>query len=146
MTQHFSLKELCFSQTALTNNIQNLPLGRELSDLHWTAAGLERVRAFLGYPIKINSAFRSVKLNELVGGSKNSQHCKGQAADITCPAFGDPYKTAKALRDAMKILGIDQLILEKTWVHVSFSQNPRYQVMTKLANGTYANGLEPDLV
>ena len=44
---------------------------------------LERLRAMcLGKPIKINSGHRCVTYNGKVGGSPNSQHILGNAADI----------------------------------------------------------------
>lgn len=45
---------------------------------------LERIRALVGKPISINSGYRNVTHNRRVGGSTNSQHMKGQAADIEC--------------------------------------------------------------
>ncbi len=141
MTEHFTLKEFCRSQAAEDAKIPNLPLGNELAALHFTAAGMERVRACLGFPIKINSGYRSPQVNKLVGGSVNSQHCKGEAVDFVCPAFGTPLKICQALRGSMKILGIDQLIQEGTWVHISFTQTPRYQILTKRSDGSYAQGL-----
>lgn len=38
-----------------------------------------------GYPLYINSGYRCFKHNAEVGGVTNSQHCKGTAADISCP-------------------------------------------------------------
>jgi len=46
------------------------------------AENLEALRAHFGRPISINSGYRSPVHNEKVGGSKNSQHLTGKAADI----------------------------------------------------------------
>jgi uncharacterized protein YcbK (DUF882 family) len=61
--------------------------GFELSDevkpnLFELATNLEVLRAHFNQPIIVNSAYRSPKHNALVGGSKNSQHLLGKAADI----------------------------------------------------------------
>ena len=42
---------------------------------------LEPLRAQFG-PIRLNSAFRGPSVNAAVGGSKNSQHMRGEAADL----------------------------------------------------------------
>lgn len=46
------------------------------------ATNLEVLRAHFNQPINVNSAYRSPKHNALVGGSKNSQHLLGKAADV----------------------------------------------------------------
>lgn len=43
---------------------------------------LQKVRTHFGKPVTINSAFRSPAHNKKVGGSANSQHMLGTAADI----------------------------------------------------------------
>lgn len=43
---------------------------------------LESIRSYFNKPIKINSACRCEKHNKEVGGEPNSQHVKGNAADI----------------------------------------------------------------
>lgn len=43
---------------------------------------LENIREYFGKRITINSGCRCAKHNKAVGGSKNSQHLKGTAADI----------------------------------------------------------------
>ena len=44
---------------------------------------LEKVRREYGKPISINSAYRTREHNERVGGVVNSQHRKGNAADLS---------------------------------------------------------------
>ena len=46
------------------------------------AQHLQVIRDYFGKSIKINSAYRCESHNEAIGGSKNSQHKKGLAADI----------------------------------------------------------------
>lgn len=138
MTAHFSLNELIFSQAAKDNEINNQPDAEVMKNLLFTMAGLERVRACVNWPLKINSGFRCAELNALVGGSPNSQHMKGEAVDLTCPVLKDPRTLAAFLSGKMQVLGIDQLIREATWVHISFTLNPRYEVLTKTATGYVA--------
>ena len=46
--------------------------------------GLQALREKAGFPIRINSGFRCNNHNADVGGSPNSQHRLGKAADIRC--------------------------------------------------------------
>lgn len=140
MSEHFSLKEMIESPLALKLGIDNTPGAQAMQNLLFTMAGLERVRACLKYPIKINSGYRCEALNIQVGGSVNSQHLKGEAADFTCPVVGDPRTVAAFLSGKMQMLGIDQLILEKTWVHASFTLSPRHEVLT-CKEGRYIPGI-----
>lgn len=140
VTEHFTLKELCKSENAVRLGLANVPLDSSLANLHFTAAGMERVRALLNFPIKILSGYRSPAVNEAAGGSKNSQHMKGEAVDFVCPAFGTPLDVCRALEPNMKVLGIDQLIYEGGWVHASFTLKPRYEVLTK-KSGAYVPGI-----
>lgn len=141
MTKHFTLEEFTRSQKALELGINNMPSGDALRRLQWTAAGMERVRAVLeGKAININSAFRCDALNRAVGGAITSQHLKGEACDFTCPTFGTPRQIVDKLVGYVDILGIDQLIMEITWVHISFTVKPRGEVLY-LKDGKVVRGL-----
>lgn len=79
---------------------------------------LQPLRNKIGKPIIINSGFRNAQVNKLVGGAANSQHTKGQAADIIVKGL-----SITSLIDLIKKSGIeyDQLINEyNNWVHISF--------------------------
>jgi len=125
ITMHFTIEELYASKTANEKGINNKPSVREMVNLVYLAAYvLEPLRKAMGKPIIISSGFRCEKLNKAVGGVYNSQHLKGQAADIDIQgdmAFGK--KIFEYIRDH---LPFDQLIWEhnpKTgsyWVHVSY--------------------------
>lgn len=141
MSVHFTLEELTRSRIAQEQGIDNtLPTESIRSNLMQTMAGLERIRAALGFPVVVSSGYRSYALNKFIGGSDRSQHLAGQAVDFTCPGFGDPQAVCEKLVTMMRVLGIDQLIYEGAWVHASFTVNPRYQVLTLVA-GVYADGL-----
>lgn len=43
---------------------------------------LEEIREHFGKEVYVNSGYRTPKWNEKVGGTANSYHCKGMAADI----------------------------------------------------------------
>jgi len=98
-----------------------------------TAPKMEMVRAVLGHPVLVSSWYRSQALNRAVGGSQLSQHRLGLAVDFRCPGFGTPLAVAQELELQKFPLGIDQLIWEYSWVHISFTiptVTPRYQMLT----------------
>lgn len=142
MTPHFTLEEFIFSELAVSFKIDNTPPPELNQYIFDTLMGLERIRDLTKQQIIILSGYRCKELNIKAGGSKNSQHMKGQAADIICPKFGSPYKLAKLIADNIEDLGVDQVILENdTWVHVSFNDKPRNQAMTYRKPTGYTKGI-----
>ena len=125
LTKHFSLEELCASATAKARGIQNRPSVQQIISLvYLTCYVLEPLREAMNEPIPISSGFRCEALNKAVGGVYNSQHLKGQAADLCID--GDIQKGRKWFEYIKNHLPFDQLIWEKNpktgscWVHVSF--------------------------
>ena len=110
---------------------------------------LQPVREHFGKSVTVNSGFRSPESNAAVGGSKSSDHCKGQAADIEIAGIAN----ADLAQWVMDNLDYTQLILEfytqgipdSGWVHVSYDpDNLKNQELTavKVAGKTqYLNGL-----
>lgn len=128
--RNFTYAEMIRSRTAQERRIDNRlsPPGL-LQALEFTMAGLERVRAALGSPMEILSGYRCPELNAAVRGAPDSQHMRAEAADFVCPDFGGPGEIVEKLTPLRFMLGIDQLILEPSCVHVSFTLAPRYQVL-----------------
>lgn len=135
ITEHFTLEELTFSQTATRKGINNEPSEAVKRNLETLAKGLERVRATLLSSIHISSGYRSFELNKFIGGSAKSAHMDGYAADFTAPAFGNPEAIVRTLKRAM--IQCDQCIMEGTWVHISFAPTMRNQFLT----ATFNNGV-----
>jgi uncharacterized protein YcbK (DUF882 family) len=67
------------------------------------AAELQHLRDINERPITINSGYRSPELNKKVGGSSNSYHMKGMAADITMK--GVPPRLVREIIEAQCELG-----------------------------------------
>ena len=125
VTMHFTIEELYASATAKAKGIDNKPSTQQMINLVYLASYvLEPLRVAMKEPIKIGSGFRCDRLNKAVGGVYNSQHLKGQAADLCID--GEIQKGRKWFNYIKYNLPFDQLIWEgnpKTgawWVHVSF--------------------------
>jgi hypothetical protein len=124
ITMHFTIEELYASATAKAKGINNKPNVQQTINLvYLTAYVLEPLRVAMNEPIKIGSGFRCQALNKAVGGVYNSQHLKGQAADLCID--GDMKKGKKWFDYIRKNLPFDQLIWEHNskgsyWVHVSY--------------------------
>ncbi len=135
----FSLEELTFSETATRKGLDNTPNAEQVVNLEELGRTLERVEKLLG-PIHISSAFRSPKVNSLVGGSPTSAHMDGYAADITCPSFGTPLQVCQAVIGSD--IAFDQVIWEyESWCHISIDPRMRKMVLTKRTGEPYKNGL-----
>lgn len=83
---------------------------------------LQAVRVFVDKPFRINSAFRTPVWNRHVGGSKNSMHLKGRAADIHCP---DDAFTAKLLQTVFNCDLIGGVGIYPTFVHIDDRSDPQ---------------------
>jgi hypothetical protein len=117
LSEHFTLEELTVSETAARKGLDNTPDNDALYDLKRLALFLEEIRTAVGRPLRINSAYRAPQVNASVGGSKTSQHCKGQAADIRVVGL-TPDQVCQAIIAAK--LPFDQVIREfDSWTHVS---------------------------
>ena len=136
LTNHFTLGELTFSEIAARKGLDNTPSLEIVEALRHTAQGLERIRGLVGKPIHVNSGYRSPKVNAAVGGQPNSQHMRGEAADITCKDV-PPRELATLIAENRMDLAVDQVILEfGLWTHVSFTDTPRHAVLTIDQEGT----------
>ena len=125
ISAHISDKEGTYSSTALRLGLDNTPNAEQLKCMREVAENIfEPLRAYVGGPIKINSFFRGEPVNTAIGGSKYSQHMKGQAIDID-DTFGR-MTNAEMYHFIKDHLDFDQLIWEfgdesnPNWVHVSY--------------------------
>jgi zinc D-Ala-D-Ala carboxypeptidase len=125
VSKHISMKEAVESYTAKRRGIKNVPSEYELVNMTAVAENIfEPLREWVGGPIKINSFFRSIELNQAIGGSSKSQHCQGRAIDID-DTYG--WKTnAEMYHWVKENLDFDQMIWEfgtdenPDWVHISY--------------------------
>jgi len=152
LSPNFTVDQYTKSDTATRKNINN-----DLKDpVHLASAKelfenvVENLYAHFGDKLIITSGYRSPDLNTAVGGSKRSQHSKGQAIDFEVAQMSN-YKLASWCKEHFDF---DQLILEfyqkgkpqSGWVHISYvsPESNRKSVLTALKEGkttTYHTGL-----
>jgi hypothetical protein len=122
LSDNFTLAEMIASDTAAR-------LGRVIEPTHEEVLALtelcrtvlQPVRDARG-PVRVTSALRPLWLNSLIGGSPNSQHILGQAADIKVHGVA-PIEVARWIEASP--IPFDQCIHEfGAWVHVSIASEP----------------------
>jgi hypothetical protein len=151
LSPNFTLAEMTKSETALRHDMPNEPGEKEIGNLKVLCEKvLQPIRDHYGKGVKVNSGFRHPEVNAKVGGSKTSDHCLGQAADIEIPGVPNA-ELAAWIRDNLEFR---QLILEfytpgipdSGWVHVSYvAEDNKKQVMTAVKRDgktVYLPGLE----
>lgn len=144
LSEHFTLKEATDSATANELKLLNTPPTSVIATMRQTAMEMEIVRAAIGAPLVISSWYRCQAVNTAVGSKDTSQHRVGEAVDFKAPMYGTPLDICRAIIAQQNQIPFDQLILEHSWVHISFailSGKPKGQVLSLLSNGHYAVGL-----
>ena len=123
LSQNFTLTEFLRSDTAVRLKIKNeASLEQVLNMAYLCHMILQPLRDKFG-AINLNSGLRSAELNKAVGGAQNSQHMKGEAADIHLPSrtVGRNY-----FNFIQSLPLYDQLIWEEhagtCWIHVSIKR------------------------
>lgn len=127
---YFTYRELTASSTAKRLGIDNTPSDTVRARLEALVDSvLDPLRKLYNKPIKVTSGYRCPKLNAAVGGSQNSQHMRGEAADIT--SINDDLDENKKILDILLRSGLtfDQLLIEHPdksgrpdWIHVSYTR------------------------
>jgi zinc D-Ala-D-Ala carboxypeptidase len=147
LTKDFTLEELIQSGAAEAAAIKNIPTNAEALNLTALAENiLQPIRDHFKRPVTITSGYRCQKLNRLIGGQPDSQHMKGQAADIKIAGV----KNSDIYQFIFNNLRFDQVIAEQLykkdgsagWVHVSYSPAHRKEGLSYLGRGHgYIQGL-----
>ena len=118
--KYFSISEMLKSNTAIKQRLWNgAPKEAEENLRALVDEVLDPLREAYGRPIRVNSGYRCPKLNTLVGGTPNSQHMRGEAADIQ-PVVGNEADLPELARILIENGKFDQLIIYPTFIHVSY--------------------------
>ncbi len=102
LSEHFTLGEMTRTKT----RIENVPNEGQVENLKWLCRWLEMLRSEWNKrygdgddPIIITSGFRCKEVNEAVGGSPQSNHLAGCAADIRCAGIEQALRYATIILD-----------------------------------------------
>lgn len=122
LTKNFSLHEMLISPVAVRKGIeaQFNPDAEIINNLKLLCENvLQPLRDAIGRPILVNSGYRAPELNKLIGGSTQSQHMFGMAADIEDLVGGNQFLFNKIIE---LDLPFDQLIdeFDFSWIHISY--------------------------
>lgn len=143
LSEHFTLKEM----TITTQELSNFPDEIHVKALMQLCVNiLEPIRTHFSCPVIVTSGYRCAAVNRATGGEEDSQHVKGEAADIHVPSI-DNCDVWQYIVDS---LPFDQVIAEKLsnadgqagWIHVSFVSDGRRDAISFLGHGKYVKGLE----
>ena len=97
LTEHFTLAEFERSATAARLHIDNwVPAELVPNTRNLCEQVLEPLREHFGEAVYVTSGYRCPQLNKAVGGVANSQHMRGEAADI-CPCRVVEVSTAEGV-------------------------------------------------
>lgn len=131
--KHFILAEFLYSDAANKHQVTNIPCDEELlavlNNINALVDNvLDPLRAMIARPIIITSGYRCQRVNELVGGSKTSQHLLGKAADFHVQGY-TPQQMDMIYRTIQMYYDFDQLIFypSKNIIHVSWNGDKNRQ-------------------
>lgn len=138
--KYFTMKEMTRSSTAAKLGIDNTPNELIINNLNDLVTNvLDPLREAYGKPIRVTSGYRCPRLNEAVKGVKNSQHMKGQAADITPLEYKYINEFIEFVRNWCMDHEFDQCIIETSktgkWIHISWrNENRRKKLFNMYVN------------
>ena len=144
-SEHFTLKEVIKSETAVRKGIDNTPNDKVVSQLKAICQNImDPIRKHYGKPIRVTSGYRCPTLNKSIGGSSRSQHCAlNNDAAIDFEFYDmdmDLEEVFKWITEESK-LPIDQCIAEflpHGWIHISYKkigENRQKITRAKKVNG-----------
>lgn len=131
--KYFSYSEFFSSDVAEKHQVKNIPDDAQLSQVLGNIKALvlnvlDPLRAMIARPIIITSGYRCQRVNELVGGSKTSQHLVGKAADFHVQGY-TPQQMDMIYRTIQMYYDFDQLIFypSKNIIHISWNGDKNRQ-------------------
>lgn len=112
--KHFTIEELSRSDKAKRMGMSNVPPKEQEENLvALVDSVLDPLREAYGSPIHVNSGYRSVGLNELIKGAKNSQHCFDSETEVLTTSGWKKYNEIQEV-DELFSYNMDKDIIEVT--------------------------------
>lgn len=120
ISDNLTMKNFIYSRVAVERGLDNTPPPEAEEAIHYLVENLlQPLQDFAGEIIYITSGYRCKEVNRLVGGSRYSQHMKGEAAD--CYTWG---KEGLLWELEVSELDFDQAILyyDRNILHLSLKR------------------------
>jgi len=133
LSQNFTLQEFSCSDVAQRYGIDNTVPAEAIENIQYLVDNLlQPLRDRYGKPIRINSGYRCMAHNRhpQVNGSTFSQHMTGEAADIAPVDSADLERLTHMIANGG--FTFDQLIIYKTFIHVSLRRKGNRQRILRM--------------
>lgn len=116
---NFTFRELISTSVP---DVDNIPTSfAVVENILRSAEKLQEIRNLFGYPVKVNSGYRSDSVNVAVGGVPNSWHRHGLAFDITSlPCYRDELKQVVSNYVLEHPEIVEEYIEYPTFIHIAF--------------------------
>lgn len=139
LTKNFNMREFTLSDKAKELKIQNVPSQSDMVNIRRLVEHiLQPIRDKFG-PISISSGYRCKTLNKAVGGSKNSHHMIGMAADIKMDNMKEVFVYIAKNMMFTQLIWEYGTINEPAWIHVSYDpKNLKKEVLRKVKGSPYS--------
>lgn len=113
---YFRFPEFLKTDTKLKNCPSTI---EQISNIVELAKILQQIRIVCGFPVIIESGFRTPEVNGLVGGVLNSKHLDGLAADLRCNNNDDFLKLVDVCKAFYDLKLLSEYIPKKTVIHIA---------------------------
>jgi len=140
LSKNLSLSEVIKSNTAERKGIDNSPNETHLNNLKYLAEQVfQPIRDYFEVPIYISSGYRSLSLNEAIGGSPRSFHSHGMALDLDQDGRNKGVSNTEVFYFIKENLPFSELIWEfgdedkPDWVHVAIAKGRENEKKIKIA-------------
>jgi hypothetical protein len=143
LSKHLTLQIASASATATARKIPNVPTGSAIDSLKLLGKNIYDPIIDKFGPVQVTSGFRTLALNNAIGGAKDSQHMRGEALDLVSIKPGT--NNADLFNFVRQNLPFDQLIWEfgtdknPAWIHVSYNTRGSRQrqeiILARKVNG-----------
>lgn len=144
---YFSFYELIHTDTGLNNVPRDLI---DVRNLVLCSRVLNYIRHEVGFPISINSGYRSSDVNRVVGGVSNSNHLYGRAFDIRPTLKSNArYKELLYFLQAIPLSEYFEEVIpyrDKGFVHISINMPNLYEHILEMVDDKSTRYLVLDLL